>query len=158
QLAAIADFLRAADADLILLQEVDRHVRRTGYLDISLELARTLELNYVFGREFNELSGAPQSQPAYHGSATFSPWPLTGGRVIRCQRQSGFWKPRWYVPRTELFQRRLGGRIALVCEAQIRGRTVIAYNLHLESKGPDSLRVEQLREAAEDSRRQPRSS
>ena len=42
QFLAIADFLRATDADLILLQELDMHARRTRYLDVSLELARTL--------------------------------------------------------------------------------------------------------------------
>jgi endonuclease/exonuclease/phosphatase family metal-dependent hydrolase len=158
QFLAIVDFLRAADADLILLQEVDMHARRTRYLDVSLELARTLRLNYVFGKEFHELGHGTQPQPAYHGSATLSPWPLSCGRVIRFQQQSAFWKPRWYVPTTELFQRRLGGRIALVCEALMHGRTVTAYNLHLESKGSDGLRVQQLSEAVEDSRLQRQSS
>jgi hypothetical protein len=64
-----------------------------------------------------------------------------------------FWKPRWYVPQIEVSQRRLGGRIALVTETWIYDRRLVTYNLHLESKGQDVLRVEQLREALEDAGR-----
>jgi hypothetical protein len=35
------------------------------------------------------------------------------------------------------FQERLGGRLALVSEANIAGKTIDTYNLHLESKGDD---------------------
>src|SRR5579862_2373501 len=118
QFSAILDFLRTAEADLILLQEVDLSARRTQYRDIAFELARSLQLNYVFGKEFQEL-GAGSGVGAYHGQATLSPWPLSNGRIIRFQRQSHFWKPRWYIPQIALFQRRIGGRIALVADALI---------------------------------------
>ena len=49
-----------------------------------------------------------------------------------------------------VLQRRLGGRIALVAEATIYGRKVVSYNLHLESKGTDTLRVQQLNEVLAD--------
>ncbi len=52
QFSAILDFLGSTEADLILLQEVDLNVRRTQYLDVTNELARSLRLNYVFGRSF----------------------------------------------------------------------------------------------------------
>jgi endonuclease/exonuclease/phosphatase family metal-dependent hydrolase len=51
-----------------------------------------------------------------------------------------------------VFQRRIGGRIALVAEATIYGRKVVTYNLHLESKGNDALRVQQLNEVLADAR------
>ena len=145
QFSAILDFLRSAEADLILLQEVDLHVRRTQYLDVAYELARSLRLNYVFGKEFQEL-GAGCVSPAYHGLATLSPWPTSNERIIRFRRQSNFWKPRWYIPRIELFQRRLGGRISLVADALIYQERFVTYNLHLESRGKDSLRLDQLAE------------
>jgi hypothetical protein len=66
--------------------------------------------------------GAYTIEVSANGSATFSPCPVSCGRLIRFRQQSEFWKPRWYVPTTELFQRQLGGRIALVCEALIHGR------------------------------------
>ena len=153
QFSAILEFLQSAEADLILLQEVDLNVRRTQYVDVTRELARSLRLNYVFGREFQELRAGCIS-PAYHGLATLSPWPISSGRIIRFRRQSGFWRSRWYVPKIELFQRRLGGRISLVAGALIYQERFVTYNLHLESRGKDSLRMDQLGEALEDAKRQ----
>ncbi len=155
QFSGIVKFLRSVEADLILLQEVDVGVRRTQYRDIASELARELRLNCVFGREFQELGAGASGVPAYHGLATLSAWPLGHGRIIRFRRQSGFWKPRWYIPRIGIFQRRLGGRIALATDALVCGQRLRVYNLHLESKGKDDLRLEQLREVLEDARECP---
>ena len=152
QLPKILDFLRTDRADLLLLQEVDLNARRTRSRDIAAELAHALRLNYAWGMEFQELSEGTAAHPAYQGLATLSPWPITRSRIIRFRRQSTFWQPRWFVPRLPAFQRRLGGRIALVAETSIRGRMVVTYNLHLESKGDDNLRVQQLNEVLADSR------
>jgi endonuclease/exonuclease/phosphatase family metal-dependent hydrolase len=153
QFVKIVDFLRTVEADLLLLQEVDLNARRTHYRDVASELARALKLNYVFGVEFQELSQGTRTRPAYHGMATFSPWPLSEPRIIRFRDQSTFWKPRWYVPDLPLFQRRLGARIALVAEASIYGRKVVTYNLHLESRCADELRLRQLKEVLADCRK-----
>jgi len=158
QFPRILNFLRVAEADLILLQEVDLNARRTQHRDVARELARSLQLNYVFGMEFQELSEGSRSSPAFHGQATLSPWPLSNGRIIRFQHQSNFWKPHWYVPRIDLFQRRLGGRIALVSEALINSQRVVSYNLHLESQAEDVLRLQQLQEALDAARGQTESS
>ena len=160
QFPKIVDFLQTIQADLLLLQEVDLNARRTHYRDVASELAQALKLNYVFGVEFQELSQGTRTRPAFHGMATFSPWPLSEPRIIRFRDQSTFWKPRWYVPDLPLFQRRLGARIALVADATIYGRKVVAYNLHLESRSPDELRLRQLNEVLADCRKyadQPRS-
>jgi endonuclease/exonuclease/phosphatase family metal-dependent hydrolase len=137
---------------------VDLNARRTQHRDIACELARSLELNYVFGTEFQEPGAGSGGSPAHHGQATLSPWPLSNGRIIRFQCQSNFWKPRWYIPQIELFQRRLGGRIALVTETLIYDRRLVTYNLHLESRGKDVLRLQQPREALEDAKRYSESS
>jgi len=158
QFSGILNFLRVAEADLILLQEVDLNARRTQHRDVGCELARSLQLNYVFGMEFQELSEGSRSSPALHGQATLSPWPLSNSRIIRFQRQSNFWKPHWYLPRIEIFQRRLGGRIALVSEALINRQRIVTYNLHLESQGEDVVRLQQLQEALEAARGQTKSS
>jgi endonuclease/exonuclease/phosphatase family metal-dependent hydrolase len=155
QFSKICDFLGAIQADLLLLQEVDLHARRTQCRDVALELAQALNLNYVFGVEFQELSEGSRAQPAYHGMATLSPWPLSKPRIIRFRDQSTFWKPRWYLPDLPVFQRRIGGRMALVAEAAIYARKLISYNLHLESKGAGELRLRQLNEVLADCRRQP---
>jgi endonuclease/exonuclease/phosphatase family metal-dependent hydrolase len=153
QFSGILDFLRGAQADILMLQEVDLHVRRTHFRDIALDLAQSLSFNYVFGKEFEELGGGTPDTPAYHGAATLSPWPLLNGRVIRFRHQSGFWNPRWYIPKTAKFQRRRGGRIALASDAWIESRRLITFNLHLESRGSDDLRLQQLSEIVEDARR-----
>ena len=150
QFQGILDVLSGIDADLILLQEVDLNARRTRYRDVAQRLAHALHMNVAFGRGFRELSQGSGAVPAYHGLATLSPWPLSNARIIRFRHQSGFWKPRWYVPRLDVFQQRLGGRIALVTEARIYGHSVLTYNLHLESKGSDTLRLRQLQEVLEE--------
>jgi endonuclease/exonuclease/phosphatase family metal-dependent hydrolase len=150
RLQEITDFLESQQADLITLQEVDLNARRTHFLNVAEELSRKLGMNYVFGREFEELTQGPRTSPAYHGQATLSRWRLKNPRVIRFRAQSGFWRPRWFLPRTEPFQERLGGRIALVTEVEAMGTSFMAYNLHLESRGDDKLRLSQLREVLND--------
>src|SRR6201986_5417088 len=143
QLPSIIEFLSDANADILILQEVDINARRTHRLNIAQEIARKLRLNYVFGREFVELTQGSKASPAHHGQATLSRWKISSSRVIHFQRQSNFWKPRWYLPQTEPFQERLGGRIALVSEAEVMGTIFMVYNVHLESPGDDKLRLSQ---------------
>lgn len=150
QLQRIIDFLERARADLVLLQESDLNARRTHHLNIAKEISQKLEMNYVFGCEFQELTQGSRASPAYHGQATLSRWPLSGARVIRFRRQSSFWRPHWFLPEISPFQERLGGRLALVVQANIAGKMVITYNLHLESRGDDGLRCAQLGETLDD--------
>jgi endonuclease/exonuclease/phosphatase family metal-dependent hydrolase len=150
QLSGIIEFLSSTKADLILLQEVDLNARRTRHLNIAREISQKLEMNYVFGREFQELTQGPRTSPAYHGQATLSPWPLSQSRILRFRRQSSFWRPRWFLPEIPLLQERFGGRMALVSNVTVAGRALVAYNLHLESRGIDNLRCSQLEDCFED--------
>jgi endonuclease/exonuclease/phosphatase family metal-dependent hydrolase len=151
QLRSIIDFLGDTNADIFTLQEVDIHARRTHRLNIGQEIARKLRLNYVFGREFVELTQGSSTSPAYHGQATLSRWKISNARIIHFQQQSSFWKPRWFVPKVEPFQERLGGRIALASEIAIPGDvSIVAYNLHLESRADDEMRFAQLAEVLTD--------
>jgi endonuclease/exonuclease/phosphatase family metal-dependent hydrolase len=147
RLREIIDFLASERADLLILQEVDLNARRTHFLNVAEEIARKLQMNYVFGREFQELTQGRPISPAYHGQATLSRWTLRNPRVIHFRRQSDFWRPRWYLPRISLFQERLGGRIALVTEVKVQRRRLSVFNLHLESRGDEGLRLAQLEEA-----------
>src|ERR1700758_5646555 len=146
KLSEIIDFLGDSNGDVFLLQEVDVNAYRTHQLNIAQEIARKLHLNYVFGREFVELSQGSKSSPAYHGQATLSRWKISDARIIHFQRQSDFWKPRWFKPNLQTFQERLGGRIALMSEIDIQGLSIVTYNLHLESRADDNLRLAQLNE------------
>jgi endonuclease/exonuclease/phosphatase family metal-dependent hydrolase len=103
RLPEITDFLASQQADLLTLQEADLNARRTHYLNVAEELARDLGMNYVFGREFEELTQGSRTSPAYHGQATLSRWRLKNPRVIRFRSQSGFWRPRWFLPHTAPF-------------------------------------------------------
>lgn len=152
QLRRIIEFLETAKADVVMLQESDLNARRTRYLNIAKEISQKLEMNYVFAREFQELTQGSPSSPAYHGQATLSRWPLSGARIIRFRKQSNFWRPHWFLPTISPFQERLGGRLALVVEANVAGKVVATYNLHLESKGEDGLRCSQLGETLDDAR------
>jgi len=153
QLQGVIDFLAGTKADLILLQEVDLNARRTHQLNVGQEIAQKLQMNYVFGREFQELTQGSQTSRAFHGQATLSPWPISNPRILRFRRQSSFWRPRWYLPNVEPFQERIGGRMALVSEVSIGGRTLMTYNLHLESRDDDALRCSQLDECLNDALR-----
>jgi endonuclease/exonuclease/phosphatase family metal-dependent hydrolase len=157
RLQEIIEFLDAQRADVLILQEVDLNARRTGYRNIAEEIARQLRMNYVFGCEFQELAQGRRDSPAFHGQATLSCWPLQAPRVIRFRHQSDFWKPKWFLPRTEPFQQRLGGRIALVTEVKLRAHPVVTYNVHLESRGDKQLKLLQLSETLDDVRQYPRS-
>jgi endonuclease/exonuclease/phosphatase family metal-dependent hydrolase len=150
QLQAVIDFLASRNADILILQEADLNARRTHRLNIAEEIARKLQMNYVFGREFQELVQGSEASPAYHGQATLSKWPILNPRLIRFSRQSHFWRPRWYLPQIEPFQERLGGRIALVAEINVAGSKLLTYNLHLESRGNDELRLSQIEEVLSD--------
>jgi endonuclease/exonuclease/phosphatase family metal-dependent hydrolase len=152
QLPRIIEFLNRSQADILLLQEADLNARRTHHLNVAREIAQKLQLNYAFGREFQELTQGTRHAPAYHGQVTLSRWPLSNARILRFQRQSNFWQPHWFLPEIEPFQERLGGRLALVAHASVAGKTVVTYNLHLESRGDDGLRSAQLKEVLQDAR------
>ena len=150
RLDSILEFLASTGVDLIILQEVDLNARRTHQRNVAREISQKLKMNYVFGREFQELTQGSRTSPAYHGQATLSRWPLSKPRILRFQRQSNFWRPRWFLPDIEPFQERIGGRMALISEVSIGGRTLLTYNLHLESRGDDTLRCSQLYECFND--------
>jgi len=153
KLRGVIEFLDSAKADIILLQETDLNARRTHHINVSREIAQKLQLNYVFAREFQELTQGSKTSPAYHGQTTLSRWPLSNSRIIRFQKQSHFWRPHWFLPEIAPFQERVGGRMALVSEVNIAGKTTVTYNLHLESRGDDPLRGSQLDEALDDAKR-----
>src|SRR6201985_2981942 len=127
RLQHVIEFLATEKADFVLLQESDLNARRTHRLNIAREIAQKLQMNYVFGREFQELTQGSNDSPAYHGQATLSRWPLSNSRIIRFKKQSNFWRPRWFLPDIELLQERIGGRMALVTEASVAGRILVSY-------------------------------
>jgi endonuclease/exonuclease/phosphatase family metal-dependent hydrolase len=154
ELDKITESIRELHPDICVLQEVDLFARRSGRLDVANELARRLNFNFAFGLGFEELSQGDEQHPAYQGQATLTGLPIQSKRLLRFEHQTWFWKPEPYLPNW-FFQRRLGGRVALVSEVQVARRTLIVYNLHLESRGVLATRFAQLQEVVEDAKRYP---
>jgi endonuclease/exonuclease/phosphatase family metal-dependent hydrolase len=156
RLNEIKDQIRLLKPDLCILQEVDRGARRTHGEDVAKELAQAFEMNYIFAPEFQELGQGTAEDPAYHGQALLTTLPIRSSRMIRFEHQSGFWKPRrLLISSVPLLQRREGGRVALVAELDNGGKPLVVYDLHLESKGTEQLRLLQLKEVLDDARRYP---
>jgi endonuclease/exonuclease/phosphatase family metal-dependent hydrolase len=142
--------------DLCVFQEVDLGARRTRGMDVAQELAKTTGMNYSFAPEFEELSQKTEEGSAYHGQATLTSLPIRSSRILRFKHQSGFWKPKaLLISSLPLLQRREGGRIALVTELDNGGKTLVVYNLHLESRGSEHGRLLQLNEVLADAERYP---
>jgi len=156
QFDRIVHGLESQKPDLLILQEVDLNARRSNRLDVAEALAKRMSLNFAFAPEFQELGQGSSDQPAYHGQATLTSLPIRATRMLRFTNQSGFWKPRAYLPSWGLFQRRLGGRIALISELEFSGRALIVYNLHLESRSMGRIQLAQLNEVLADTARYPR--
>jgi endonuclease/exonuclease/phosphatase family metal-dependent hydrolase len=155
QLNTISAELAGHPADLLLLQEVDWNTMRSGHLDIAKALADRLQLNLSYAIEFEELS-QEQGYKAFSGQATLTRLPIRNSRVLRFQTQSGFWKPRDWIPSSiPLMQRRRGSRIALVTELEFAGRLLVVYNAHLESRSMGSLQSQQLSEILTDLKQYP---
>jgi endonuclease/exonuclease/phosphatase family metal-dependent hydrolase len=147
----IEEQIRDHHPDLCIFQEVDLGARRTHGQDVAKELAEAFHLNYVFAPEFEELSQGTPENPAYHGQALLTKLPIRSSRMLRFAHQSGFWKPRPLLISTlPLLQRREGGRVALITELEHGGKPLVVYNLHLESRGNEHLRLLQLEEVLAD--------
>jgi endonuclease/exonuclease/phosphatase family metal-dependent hydrolase len=137
---------------------VDWSAARSGFKDVGFELATQLGMNAAYGIEFEELSQEKDARAAaaFIGQATLTRLPLGQARVLRFKRQSGFWRPRSWLPSSlPLMQRRLGSRIALVTEMQFAGRLLVVYNLHLESRSMGAIQAAQLDEILTDLGRYP---
>ena len=153
QFSGIVRAIGSERPDICILQEVDLNAHRTGRRNVAEELAQMFQLNYVFGVEFQELGQGARDEPAYHGQALLSALPIHSARILRFVNQSDFWQPSWYLPNWPMFQRRRGGRMALVSEIGLGGATLVVYNVHLESRGQEGLRLLQLEEILGDAKR-----
>jgi endonuclease/exonuclease/phosphatase family metal-dependent hydrolase len=133
---AIVRVLKGLDADVVMLQEVDRGCHRTGYRDVARDLAHALEMNWVSGGEFQEIGEGRSGTPAITGQAILSKQPIDDIDVLRFKAQAR-WK--WSINPA---QPRRGGRMTL----KARTAGVRFYNTHIESGGNDSLQRTQIAE------------
>src|SRR5258708_31501587 len=66
KLRGVIEFLDGTKADISLLQEVDLKARRTHHINLASEIAKKLEMNYVYGREFQQVTQDSKASPPYH--------------------------------------------------------------------------------------------
>jgi len=141
--SSILGVLRELDADILLLQEVDRFCRRSGFRDVARDLANALAMNWVSGGEFQEIGEARGAEPAVTGQAILSRFPIDGAEVLRFTSQD---KWRWSI---NPVQPRRGGRIAL----KAKSGGILLYNAHIESGDNDTLKRRQIAEILADQSR-----
>ncbi len=139
---SILSVLQRLDADVVLLQEVDRECRRTGFRHVARDLAAALEMNWIAAGEFQEIgeSRGRGHAPAITGQAILSKLPIEDAEVLRFASQD---RLRWSV---NPVQPRRGGRIAL------RARTggILVYNTHIESGENARIKRRQMTEILSD--------
>jgi endonuclease/exonuclease/phosphatase family metal-dependent hydrolase len=140
---AILSVIHRLDPDVLLLQEVDRDCRRTGYRNVAAALAAALDMNWVAAGEFQELGEARPGTPAITGQAILSKFPIEEAATLRFKAQDRW---RWSI---NPVQPRRGGRIAV--KAQTGG--LIVYNTHIESGGNEPLQQKQMAEILADQAR-----
>jgi len=155
RLDQVTAVLERDQPDLCTFQEVDLSDARSGRINVAEELAKRLKMRYAYASSWQELGQGDREKPALQGQAILTRLPLRNVRVIRFKEQSDFWRPRAYLPNWALFQRRLGGRIALVAEMDFAGRTLVVYDPHLESRSGGRIQDLQMEEILADAKRYP---
>ncbi len=130
--------------DFVFLGEMDMGMARSWNKHTTRELAAELQMNYAYGIEVLELSGGEEQERidypgenewGYHGNAILSKYPLHDIRVLRFPGIQF-----WY----EHYQKRLGGRNAVLARVNIGGKDVTVGTTHLESHDEGRIRQQQI--------------
>ncbi len=131
-------------ADLLLLNELDDGMVRSGNLNVAVELSRALEAHAVYGVEYLELSkgaGHEVSLPgdntaALHGNAILTRHSFSKPEVVRLTRcENNF----------ESTERRLGGRVGVLVDLEITGAPLTVATTHLDVVNSPRCRAKQMR-------------
>ncbi len=131
---AVQSVLQELDADVVLLQEVDRFCSRSDDRDVARELAQHLRMNYVTAGEFQEIGEGRRDRPCVSGQAILSRLPIGEATTVRFEDQASL---KW---RLNPAQPRRGGRIALGA----RTAGALFYSVHLESGADEQRRAHQV--------------
>jgi hypothetical protein len=128
------------EADIILLNEMDIGMARSGNVNIAYLLAKALNMNYVQGIEFVELTNGIESEikatkgmnntQGFHNNAILSRYPLFSPQIQRMPTTN-----RWfgngfgYGAHSEV---RLGGRMALYVKTIIDTKPLWLVVTHID--------------------------
>jgi endonuclease/exonuclease/phosphatase family metal-dependent hydrolase len=107
-LERVERLIRSSGADLVGLQEVDRHYSaRSNWVDQGAELARRLDMHLAFGATIDAESPAPGRPRVQFGNAILSRYPITSSSLTLLPvtpglEQRGLLKAVVDVPGTDL--------------------------------------------------------
>jgi endonuclease/exonuclease/phosphatase family metal-dependent hydrolase len=127
-LERVADIVRRTNADIALLQEVDRGTRRSGGVDQPAVLARLTGLHAAFGKTLDYQGGE-------YGIAVLSRWIITSDTLISLpvnppqERAGGSYEPRGAL------------RVEIASPLGVIG----AINTHLDASTEDRWRRQEVR-------------
>ena len=127
-LERVARLIDSLDADVALLQEVDRNTERSGRIDQPATLARLTGLNAAFGKTLDFQGGE-------YGIAILSRWPIESDSLIRLpvepkqERSGGSYEPRG----------------ALRADVAAPGAPFVVINTHLDPSTEDTYRRQEAR-------------
>lgn len=142
-LGGIADFITSQAADIVLLQEVDRGMKRTNGTDEPATLAKATGMNVVYAPAFR-----PPGEGGEYGIGVLSRFPVRWHRVVR------LFKPDYSKSHPNYPDYYCEPRVALVCGIDTPSGPVTVVNAHLGLTLDQ--RREQLREIMAQVRREMR--
>ena len=122
-LPRIAAVIDSADADIVLLQEVDRRTRRANGADHFVELQRLTRMHGVFGKSLDFQGGE-------YGIAILSRWPLDSIMALPLKVDAA---PANYEQ-----------RLALHVRVATPAGPLDVLNTHLDAGGPGTYRRQEL--------------
>jgi endonuclease/exonuclease/phosphatase family metal-dependent hydrolase len=131
-LERVAAVIRELQADVVLLQEVDRNTTRSGNVDQIARLSELTGLHAAFGKTLPYQGGD-------YGIAILSRWPIASDTLIRLpveppqQRAGGLYEPRGAL---YTVLARPGGELHVV-------------NTHIDASREDHYRRQEIRTVAE---------
>lgn len=133
------------EVDIWLLNEFDLGMARSANMYTIRLFAHALGLNYAFGAEFIELTHgtAEETQRAdtlgltdlggIHGNGILSKWPILDASIVRHPDTSMYYvqDPKYQRFTADGFERRLGGRMALLAKVEMdHDRSIVVGSLH----------------------------
>ncbi|MGA9774093.1 MAG: endonuclease/exonuclease/phosphatase family protein [Blastocatellia bacterium] len=131
-------------ADLLLLNELDDGMLRSGNRNIALELSRALSAHAVYGVEYlemtkgtgEELNLAGENLSALHGNAILTRYGFSNPQIVRLPRcENNF----------ESAEKRLGGRIGILLDLELDRASFTVATAHLDVVNTPRCRARQLR-------------
>lgn len=130
-LEQVAALIAQSEADVVLLQEIDRRTTRSGGVDHFEELRRLTGFHGAFGKSLDFQGGE-------YGIATFSRYPITTQSIVQLD--------------VEPAQTRSGGskepRIALIVTTATPDGGLAVVNTHMDASREDSFRLQEIRRVA----------